>query len=116
MPYVTRDERGRVTGLSLDPAGSGDEFLPPQHPEVLAFLFEPAAEPAAPGRFLASDLALIRVVEDLVAVLIEKRLIAITDLPAAAQDKLLERRSLRVYLGGVAGFSDQSDDVGGKII
>lgn len=42
-----------------------------------------------------SDQALIRVVEDLVDTLIAKDLLRFTDLPEAAQAKLLERRSLR---------------------
>lgn len=42
-----------------------------------------------------SDQTLIRVVEDLVDTLIAKDLLRFTDLPEAAQAKLLERRSLR---------------------
>lgn len=42
-----------------------------------------------------SDQALIRVVEDLVDTLIAKDLLRFTDLPEAAQAKLLERRNLR---------------------
>jgi hypothetical protein len=42
-----------------------------------------------------SDQALIRVVEDLVDTLISKGLVQFTDLPEAAQAKLLERRNLR---------------------
>jgi hypothetical protein len=42
-----------------------------------------------------SDQALIRVVEDLVDTLIGKDLLRFTDLPEAAQAKLLERRNLR---------------------
>jgi hypothetical protein len=42
-----------------------------------------------------SDQALIRVVEDLVDTLIAKDLLRFTDLPEAAQAKLLKRRDLR---------------------
>ena len=42
-----------------------------------------------------SDQALIRVVEDLIDTLIGKDLLRFTDLPEAAQAKLLERRNLR---------------------
>ena len=123
MPYVTRDSLGRVAALSLEAPAPGAECLPPSHPDVLGFLLA-GGEAEAPDdpalrRFLASDLALIRVVEDLVAVLIEKRLIAITDLPPAAQDKLLDRRALRSYLAGVAGMPDpgsESADAGAKVI
>lgn len=45
-----------------------------------------------------SDLALVRVLEDLIDTLIEKGLIQFTDLPPAAQAKLLSRRETRAAL------------------
>lgn len=110
MPYVTRDDQGRVTALSETAPAEGAESLPAAHPEVLDFLFRAAgAEDEPARRFLASDLGLIRVVEDLVEVLVRKHVLTLTDLPAAAQDKLLERRSLRAYLSGVTGMFDGDD-------
>jgi hypothetical protein len=103
MPYVSRDADGRVVGLSEQASETATENLPASHPDILDFLFRDSSGEQASARFLASDLGFIRVVEDLVAVLVEKRVIAITDLPAAAQDKLLDRRSLRSYLAGVSG-------------
>lgn len=55
-------------------------------------------EDEAPGaleRLAESDQALVRVLEDLIDTLIGKNLIQFTDLPDAAQAKLLERRTLR---------------------
>lgn len=114
MPYVSRDAEGRVVGLFEQAAENAAESLPASHPDVLDFLFRDTAGERGSARFLASDLAFIRVVEDLVAVLVEKRVIAFTDLPAAAQDKLLDRRSMRSYLSGVSGVF--SGDGEAKII
>lgn len=47
------------------------------------------------ARLAESDQALVRVVEDLIDTLISKGLLHFTDLPDAAQAKLLERRVLR---------------------
>jgi hypothetical protein len=102
MPYVTRDATGRIIALAETAPAEGAEHLPPAHAEVLDFLFTDADD--STRRFLASDLALIRVVEDVVEVLVRKRVIAMTDLPAAAQDKLMDRRSLRSYLSGMSGL------------
>ncbi|RAU22035.1 hypothetical protein CU669_10085 [Paramagnetospirillum kuznetsovii] len=113
MPYVSRDIAGKVIGLSEDSADGASENLPASHPDVLDFLFRDTAGDRASSRFLASDLGFIRVVEDLVAVLIEKRVITFTDLPAPAQDKLLGRRSLRSYLSDVSGVFENGE---GKII
>jgi hypothetical protein len=114
MPYVSRDGQGRVVGLFEQATESAAENLPASHPDVLDFLFRDTGAERNSARFLASDLAFIRVVEDLVAVLVEKRVIAFTDLPPAAQDKLLDRRSMRSYLSGVSGVF--SGDGEAKII
>ncbi|CAA7628049.1 conserved hypothetical protein [Candidatus Terasakiella magnetica] len=113
MPYVCRDPSGKVIALSETEAEGMCENLPASHPDILDFLFRDTAGDRGSARFLASDLGFIRVVEDLVAVLVEKRVIAITDLPAAAQDKLMDRRSLRSYLSGMSGMYEEGE---GKII
>lgn len=50
-----------------------------------------------------TDLEMIRVYEDVVDVLISKRVICLTDLPLAAQEKLLRRKHMRSL---VATFSE----------
>ena len=114
MPYVGRDSAGRVVALAETPSDGMSESLPASHPDLLDFLFRDTGGDRGSSRFLASDLAFIRVVEDLVAVLVEKRIIAFTDLPPAAQDKLLDRRSLRSYLSDVSGVFENGGE--GKII
>jgi len=113
MPYVSRDTAGKVIALSESASEGATELLPASHPDLLDFLFRDTEADRGSARFLASDLAFIRVVEDLVAVLVEKRVIAFTDLPPAAQDKLLDRRSMRSYLSGVSGVFEDGE---GKII
>jgi hypothetical protein len=108
MPYVSRDAAGKVIALSESPGDGMSESLPASHPDLLDFLFRDTGGERASSRFLASDLAFIRV-----AVLVEKRVIAFTDLPPAAQDKLLDRRSLRSYLSDVSGVFEAGE---GKII
>ncbi len=58
------------------------------------------------GKLAESDQALIRVIEDLIETLIGKNLIHFTDLPEAAQTKLLERRSLRHSMNGLRLLQD----------
>ncbi len=97
MVYVRRDESGEIVSVSL----KGDDL----HGE--------AADAAAPDvqRFLArlgdanplaeTDLGLVRVIEDLIDLLIARDLIRFTDLPDAAQGKLMERRSMRKSAGSL---------------
>lgn len=115
MPFVIRDENGRVAALSEIPLEAAAEHLEARDPEVLAFFARIAeADGVVEGdRFMASDLEFIRVIEDVVEVLIRKGVLALTDLPAEAQGKLMERRALRGWLAGVVGMID---DDGGKLI
>ena len=109
MPYVTRDQSGRVVAMTEELAGG--EALPATHPDVLDFPFQGEADEAS-RRLLLSDLALLRGLEDLIEVLIAKRVLAWTDLPPAVQEKLLTRRTLRAEMQTLAAAL--GDD--GKIV
>lgn len=91
MPYVTRDPHGLIDAVHRDPV-AGSEALPSDHPEVLAFLGQDGEHQ---HRFASLDATLVRVIEDLVDVLIERNIIRITDLPVEAQQKLFERKHFR---------------------
>ena len=65
-------------------------------PEVEAFVQDVTSQADALSQ---TDIGLARVLEDLIDVLITRGLIQFTDLPEAAQAKLLERRQTRASLG-----------------
>lgn len=114
MPYVIRDEDGQVVGVAEVPLDDEAEELPPDDPQVLALLARTSdTDLSEDEAFVHSDLGFIRVLEDLVEVLLRKGVIALSDLPGAAQDKLMQRRALRHWLAGVAGLVE---DDGGKVI
>ena len=93
MPYIRRDAQGAIDSLHRSPA-EGAEFLPDDHPDVRAFLAEPAAGEHG-ERFAALDADFVRVIEDVIDTLISKNVINITDLPVEAQTKLFSRKSFR---------------------
>lgn len=92
MLYVNRDTFGEIIMLSKEPTADCREMIAPDSAEVLAFL---ADQPGSASHFIASDLAFVRVVEDILEVLLEKGIITFTDLPEAAQSKVMQRKSLR---------------------
>ena len=59
-----------------------------------------------------TDVGLVRVLEDLIDVLITRGLIQFTDLPQAAQDKLLERRETRASMADRLSLYPRDDDSG----
>lgn len=62
--------------------------------------------------FLRSDLDMIRVYEDLIDLLLTKRIIKLTDFPPAAQEKLLRRKKLRTTLASFAEVIGSEEDGG----
>ena len=67
-------------------------------PELRAFIEDLGGESKV---FESSDMKMIRAIEDVIDLLISKNVICITDLPAAVQTKLMERRSLRHSLNSL---------------
>lgn len=91
MVFVRRDPAGAVLSVSRVRDELHPEAVEAGHADVQAFF-----EAMGGGNpFAGSDLRLVRVIEDLIDLLIERDVIRFTDLPDAAQEKLMERRSMR---------------------
>jgi hypothetical protein len=92
MFYVTRNSSGIIHTISkLEQPGS--EMLEENHPEIKQFLSGDLN-----SVFAALDTEFFRVLEDLIDTLIEKNIIHHTDLPVAAQQKLLVRKDIRQHV------------------
>ena len=107
MPYVMRNPQGEIVALYKH-AEAGSEYLSSDAPEVLAFFSDTAK---GEGFSLQDDLAMIRVIEDVIELLIAKNLIVLTDLPPAVQKKLLLQQNRRAKL-----FKELSLDEGGILL
>lgn len=96
-----RDDQGRILALTrqtLDQetiAMMDWQAVSADDAEVDAFVYQDSSHTEALSK---TDIGLIRVLEDLIDVLINRGLIQFTDLPDAAQTKLLERRQSRANL------------------
>lgn len=99
MPYVERNEDGKITGVFANPQpGYAEEWVdgeiePEKTPEM-----EKAEKLAALD---ASDKEMARVAEDIIGLLIEKELIAAEEIPQAVKDKLTARAALRQELAAL---------------
>ena len=69
-------------------------------------------QPATPHSLSETDTSLVRVLEDLIDVLITRGVIQFTDLPEAAQAKLMERRQTRASLGKRLNLLPEEGDRG----
>lgn len=109
MPYVKRDQAGRVAAVYREQTPEAQEFLPSGHPELVEFAELPADAGDRPD-MLHSDLEMIRVYEDLIDILISKRIVVLTDFPTAAQEKLVRRKRLRSSLSSLTEVLAPEDD------
>jgi len=101
--YVKRNQDKAILAVSRERLSDEWEAVGGDAPEVKAF----AAVLADGQQELATtDLGLVRVVEDLVDLLIERDLIRFTDLSPAAQGKLFARRTLRNSLSSLHLLED----------
>lgn len=91
--FVRRNEEGEIIAVSREGTPDIAESLEGDDPSLQKFVRDLDEDGRA--ALEASDLDVIRVLEDLIEVLISRGLIQFTDLPEAAQSKLMKRRSLR---------------------
>lgn len=94
MLYAIRDDAGRITALT-DRSIPDAQPVQAADPEVMAFLSLDGADFTASEFLDDSDLSTIRILEDLIDTLIDRQIIRFTDLPEAAQRKLLSRKVAR---------------------
>lgn len=113
MPFVKRDQAGAIVALYRERAGEAQEYLPPDHPQLRDFAG--TGNPSAPGEraeMTHSDLDMIRVYEDLIDILVTKRIVVLTDFPQAAQAKLVRRKRLRSSFSAIADVLAPDDESG----
>lgn len=110
MPYVARDESGKIIGISERATDTITERLSGDHPEVIAFL-NGASPDTMRMRLQGTDTEMARITEDLVDVLISRNIINFTDLPIKAQKKLVARQKLRRNLSALANLVSDADDI-----
>ncbi len=106
--FVQRDEAGRIVAVSLHPLPGFEPCLAISEGEAPEDT-EKTADPL--NTLVSSDLSLIRVLEDLIDLLVNKDLIRFTELPEAAKQKLLERRSIRSEIKGLDLLGDEGDQI-----
>lgn len=95
MPFVKRDVHGRILAVSMESVGDGWDEVDAGSAELGNFA---KALQDSQSELAASDLALARVLEDLIDLLVDQSIIRFTDLPTAAQEKLSTRRSTRASM------------------
>ena len=117
MPFVERNTDGKIIAAYSVADRPGLELVESTDPQLIDFLYDGDQEAATKKDMLESDLGLARVLEDLIDLLIEKGTFRFTDLPDAAQKKLLSRRGLRKEFAYVETlFSAEDEQYSGNYV
>jgi hypothetical protein len=103
MFYLVRSPDGTVETVSRQPL-QDSVAVDDNAPEVAEFLNRQQSK-----GFNESDADFVRVLEDLIDTLITKNVIRHTDLPPAAQKKLMLRKGLRSRISGALDFMGTDD-------
>ena len=108
MFYVQRDAQGQLVRVEAAAYAESTETLPADSLEIQAWYANEVVETSL-KQLKQSDLEMIRVLDDLIQVLTSKGVIRVTDLPSAAQAKLMDRTQAREALGGLSHLIDDDE-------
>jgi len=96
MPFVSRDDQGKISGVTETADPKFPEEISADHPDLIRYVTAAALSSQAIRDELAqSDFKMVRLVDDLIDLLIDRGVIQFTDLPQAAGEKYLQRQSAR---------------------
>ena len=95
MPFIKRDANGRIVALSTDSRGDEMDNVVERDHEHAHDADNAHQDRGVLAEWLQSDLAMARVLEDLINVLIDNGTIRFDQLPQDAQEKILQRCGLR---------------------
>ena len=114
--YIKRDSSNNIVGISIEPTGEHAEHISDAAPELLTFMNKniPAyqlanIELSQSKKLQNTDAELARVLEDLIELLCANGTMSFTDLPVAAQNKLLQRKNFRQNLRSLNLINDEDD-------
>jgi hypothetical protein len=94
MAYVLKNKDGEIVASSpTENIAEGWEEVDKDNHAAYVLFLEKSLDKTS--RFRESDIQLVRVLEDLVSLLIDRDVIRFTDLPPMAQKRLNDRESMR---------------------
>lgn len=110
MVYVQRDAQGKLLRVEHSPFEGMSEPISVESEELHNWLKVKEEVKARLESLHSSDLELVRVLEDVVNVLVDRGVIQYTDLPEAARTKLDQRAVARADIEGLTSLLKESGE------
>jgi hypothetical protein len=110
MVFIKRDPQGNIVAIAKVATEGYTEQLPEDHPDVSKFLTPEQVKNLAKQMLTQSDTDMIRIIEDVIDILVQKNVIQFTELPGTAQDKILSRKRFRKQIAGLLS-NDNNENI-----
>lgn len=111
MPYVVRNKEKEIVAIHPEKGKGNALWVDASNPEVIAFIKKYEASSEVRGALNGSDIEMVRVVEDLVDLLMEKQVFAYAELPEAVQAKLSLRKQLRQDMSSLGDLINDDEAI-----
>ncbi len=109
MLYVERNQEGEIISVRRDGGEPGMEAKQAVDNEILEFLSKNGSQDSILHLLSTLDAGVIRILEDLIDLLVDKNIIMFSELPEEAQEKLRSRKKLRRQIGKASVIIEDSD-------
>ena len=110
MPFVKRDNNNLICAIFSEKQDAAQEEVAIDDIEIIEFLKNGEYSQNTSHLLNQSDSDFIRVLEDLLDTLVDKHILLLTDLPEAAQHKMLKRKKIRKkHIQSI--LSEEDDDI-----
>lgn len=105
--YAKRNQQGEMVEVSTEHRGDNEPINNDEVRDIFKRIYPDALKSQVTHELKDSDTQMIRVLEDLIELLIEKNIINLTELPRAAQQKIFNRKKIRQLLSDAMMSDDK---------
>ena len=95
MLYVERDSKGSIIALHGIPRPGITEVKSAFDQELIDFVSQNVGDDSLKLLLSLTDIETVRILEDLIDLLVRKKIIMFTELPEKAQERIRERKRIR---------------------
>ncbi len=111
MPYVIKDENGVIVSIHQEQGSDSRQWEEASNPDVIAFIENMDTSQKVKQALTGSDNEMVRVIEDLIDLLMEKQIFVYTELPEAVQIKLSARKQLRHDMNSLGNLINEDEAI-----
>jgi len=111
LAYIKRNDYGEIISVQKSQSNEYLEYLESENSELKTFLKKSASPQILKNSLSSSDGEMVRVIDDLIDLLVEKQVFVFTELPEAVQAKLNARSTLRSEINPLENLVSGSDEI-----